>query len=191
MDPYSPVPILHSAAYVAATGWSPRSPEQHSSLNSSLAPEWPSSPSSSPTSPSSSSYPHSALGRHGCITTTAATTAACTLYVPSIPTGCNPSPHEQSHCSDSSVWLHPSNVSDQIQQQQQQQSYLNLNLHLHHQISSYPGGSPGLHQSLHPAGNSPGISVPSSHEYSQVRSTENKLMFEFYFIFWMSKIYTK
>lgn len=170
VDPYSPVPILHSAAYVAATGWSPRSPEQISSLNSSLAPEWPSSPSPSPTSPSAASYPHSALGRHGCITTSA-TTAACTLYVPTIPSGCNPSPHEQNHCSDSSVWIHPSSVSDQIQQQQQQ-SYLNLNLHLHHQISSYPAASHGLHQTLHSTGTPPGI-IPPSHEYQQEYHHQN------------------
>ena len=166
VDPYSPVPILHSAAYVAATGWPSRSPEHLSTLNSSLGPEWPSSPSPSPTSPSAPSYPHSGLGRHGCITTTAVT-SPCTLYVPSIPSGCNAAPLEQNHCTDPSVWLHPSSVSDQIQQQQQ--SYLNLNLHLHHQISSYPGSSSGLHQALHPAGNPPGIPVPSTHEYSQVR----------------------
>ena len=179
VDPYSSVPLLHSAAYVTATGWAPRSPEQLTTLNPALSQDWPSSPLPSPTSSSTSGspYAHPVLGRHGGTSTTTTTTSACTLYVPSSQSvaSCNSSPHDHNHCVDSSVWLHPSTVADQIQQQQQQQqqSYLNLNLHLHHQISSYPSGTGSLHQTLqHPSdlGNhqNPVLTSGSGpHEYAQ------------------------
>ncbi|XP_012282323.1 brachyury protein homolog A [Orussus abietinus] len=174
VDPYSPVPLLHSAAYVAATGWSPRSPEPMGSLNSALTQDWPSSPSPSPTSSAAAaaSYSHSVLGRHAGSTTTSTTTTTCALYVPSAPPGCSPVPHEHAHCTDSSGWLHSSAGGDQMQQQQQQQQqqqpYLNLNLHLHHQISSYPSGAPGtLHQTLHSSNGDPNsVSSPAQHDYA-------------------------
>ncbi|XP_043269373.1 T-box transcription factor T homolog [Venturia canescens] len=183
VDPYGPVPLLHSTAYVTATGWPPRSPEHLTTLNPALSQEWSSSPLPSPTSSSTagSPYAHGVLGRHGgaaAATTATTTTASCALYVPSSQSvaNCNSSPHEHVHCADSSVWLHPTPMSDQMQQHQQQQSYLNLNLHLHHQIASYPPSNPGLHQGLqHPSelGEHANLSSPSpsaaqqQHDYSQ------------------------
>ncbi|XP_015121392.1 T-box transcription factor T [Diachasma alloeum] len=150
VDPYSSVPLLHSA-YVT-TGWS-RSPEPLS-MNP-LPQEWPSSPLPSPTSsPAAPSY---SLGRSSVPTPT-----TCTFYIPSAPSS-NTSPHEHPHIVETSTWLHPPSVSDQVQQQQ---SYLNLNLHLHHQIPSY-SRTPTLSvlQSTETEVNhSP---IPSGHEYPQ------------------------
>ncbi|XP_071870323.1 T-domain transcriptional activator brachyenteron isoform X2 [Bombus fervidus] len=155
-DPYSSVQLLHSTAYVAAPGWSPRSPESLQNLNPACLPptqEWPTSPSPSPTSSS-----HAVFSR-GVVGTASPTTATgCTLYVPS---NLSSVPQEHSHCTDTSAWIHPTTLSEQ--QQQQQQSYLNLNLHLHHQMSSYTSvPHTGLHHSLHPNGTD---TVPSVDEY--------------------------
>ncbi|XP_033179259.1 T-box transcription factor T isoform X2 [Bombus impatiens] len=155
-DPYGSVQLLHSTAYVAAPGWSPRSPESLQNLNPACLPptqEWPTSPSPSPTSSS-----HAVFSR-GVVGTASPTTATgCTLYVPS---NLSSVPQEHSHCTDTSAWIHPTTLSEQ--QQQQQQSYLNLNLHLHHQMSSYTSvPHTGLHHSLHPNGTD---AVPSVDEY--------------------------
>ncbi|XP_060827107.1 T-box transcription factor T isoform X2 [Bombus pascuorum] len=155
-DPYGSVQLLHSTAYVAAPGWSPRSPESLQNLNPACLPptqEWPTSPSPSPTSSS-----HAVFSR-GVVGTASPTTATgCTLYVPS---NLSSVPQEHSHCTDTSAWIHPTTLSEQ--QQQQQQSYLNLNLHLHHQMSSYTSvPHTGLHHSLHPNGTD---TVPSVDEY--------------------------
>ncbi|XP_008204809.1 T-box transcription factor T [Nasonia vitripennis] len=131
VDPYGPVPLLHSSAYVS--GWSPRSPEQQQQQLS-LQPDWPSSPSPSPTSP------YQNLGQHRVATNSPS------LYTPAG----NPVQEQCAGEQQPTSWLHPS-VSEQIQQQQQQQqqqSYLNLNLHLHHQIS-YTNGT-ALQQPIHP-----------------------------------------
>lgn len=155
-DPYGSVQLLHSTAYVAAPGWSPRSPESLQNLNPACLPptqEWPTSPSPSPTSSS-----HAVFSR-GVVGTASPTTATgCTLYVPS---NLSSVPQEHSHCTDTSAWIHPTTLSEQ--QQHQQQSYLNLNLHLHHQMSSYTSvPHTGLHHSLHPNGTD---AVPSVDEY--------------------------
>ncbi|CAD1472251.1 unnamed protein product [Heterotrigona itama] len=170
-DPYGSVQLLHSTAYVAAPGWSPRSPESLQNLNPACLPptqEWPTSPSPSPTSSS-----HAVFSR-GVVGTASPTTATgCTLYVPSSNLS---SSVPQEHCTDTSAWIHPATLSEQ-QQQQQQQSYLNLNLHLHHQMSSYASvPHTGLHHSLHSNGTD---AVPPAvdeyvHEYhhaSPVQST--------------------
>ncbi|XP_011305052.1 T-related protein isoform X2 [Fopius arisanus] len=148
-DPYSSVPLLHSA-YVT-TGWS-RSPEPLS-MNP-IPQEWPSSPLPSPTSPTGPPY---TLGR-----SPSATPTTCTFYIPSAPT-CNTSPHDHPHIVETSTWLHPPSVPDQVQQQQ---SYLNLNLHLHHQIPTY-SRTPALSvlQSNETEVNS--SSIPSGHDYPQ------------------------
>ncbi|XP_024944629.1 uncharacterized protein LOC107271648 [Cephus cinctus] len=157
------MPLLHSAAYVAATGWPTRSPESLTSLNTggcgatsltSLNQEWPSSPpSASSTSPASgfvSSYAHSSLSSNNTTTTASNTISSpCTLYVPSIPSGNNHENH--GHC-DSSGWLHSAEPL--------QQPYLNLNLHLHHQISSYQS----LNESVAPIASN-GSNTPH-HEYA-------------------------
>ncbi|XP_046630063.1 T-box transcription factor T [Neodiprion virginianus] len=127
VDPYGPA-LLHSTTYV---GWAPRSPE---ALAAGTLQDWPPA-SPSPSSSASSPYAHSGSAP-------ATTTTSCTVYVPSAP--CSTATHGQTHCGDSSGWLHPSaSPSDQMQQ-----PYLNLNLHLHHQISPYPPGGPSLHQPL-------------------------------------------
>ncbi|XP_076752372.1 T-domain transcriptional activator brachyenteron isoform X2 [Xylocopa sonorina] len=167
-DPYSSVQLLHSTAYVAPPGWSPRSPESLQNLNPACLPstqEWATSPSPSPTSSS-----HAVFSR-GVVGTSSSTTATgCTLYVPSnLPSV----PPEHTHCADTSAWIHPTTLSEQ--QQQQQQSYLNLNLHLHHQMSSYTSvPHAGLHHSLHPNGTDAVQPVDEYvHEYhaSPVQST--------------------
>ncbi|RLU18253.1 hypothetical protein DMN91_008609 [Ooceraea biroi] len=172
-DPYAPMPLLHSTAYVAAPAWSPRSPESLQNLNSACLPpatsqEWPTSPSPSPTSST-----HAVLSRTVGTASAATTVAGCTLYVPSN----LPSQEQHSgHCADSS-WIHSTTLEQQQQQQQQQQSYLNVNLHLHHQMSSY-GSHAGLHHGLH--SQSEESTVPTdateyAHEYhhhtSPVQST--------------------
>ncbi|XP_012223017.1 T-box transcription factor T [Linepithema humile] len=180
-DAYTPMPLLHSTAYVTAPAWSPRSPESLQNLNSTCLPptapqEWPTSPSPSPTSSA-----HAVLGRAVVGTASTATTiTGCALYVPSN----LPSQEQQGgHCAESS-WIHPTALDQQQQQQQQQQhqqqqqSYLNLNLHLHHQMSSY-GSVPhtGLHHGLHPQSGEPIAPADASeyvHEYhhaSPVQST--------------------
>ncbi|KOX81223.1 T-related protein [Melipona quadrifasciata] len=77
-DPYGSVQLLHSTAYVAAPGWSPRSPESLQNLNPACLPptqEWPTSPSPSPTSSS-----HAVFSR-GVVGTASPTTATgCTLH---------------------------------------------------------------------------------------------------------------
>ncbi|KAL6423574.1 hypothetical protein ACFW04_010249 [Cataglyphis niger] len=169
-DSYTPMPLLHSTAYVTAPAWSPRSPESLQNLNSTCLPsaasqEWPTSPSPSPTS-------HTVLGRAVVGTASTTTVTGCTLYVPS---------QEQhgGHCADSS-WIHPTALEQQqqSQHQQQQQSYLNLNLHLHHQMSPYGSVShPGLHHGLHPQSGESVAPTDASeyvHEYhhaSPVQST--------------------
>ncbi|XP_026671528.1 T-box transcription factor T isoform X1 [Ceratina calcarata] len=168
-DPYSSVQLLHSTAYVAPPGWSPRSPESLQNLNPACLPaaqEWPTSPSPSPTSSSHTVYSRGVVG-------TASPTSAtgCTLYVPS---NLSSVPQEHGHCTDASAWIHPATLSEQ---QQQQQSYLNLNLHLHHQMSSSYTPVPshaGLHHSLHPNGTDTVPPVDDYvHEYhaSPVQST--------------------
>ncbi|KOC69452.1 T-related protein [Habropoda laboriosa] len=64
-DPYSSVQLLHSTAYVAAPGWSPRSPESLQNLNPACLPptqEWPTSPSPSPTSSSHAVFSRGVVG---------------------------------------------------------------------------------------------------------------------------------
>ncbi|XP_033336077.2 T-domain transcriptional activator brachyenteron isoform X1 [Megalopta genalis] len=155
-DPYSPVQLLHSTAYVTASGWSPRSPESLQTLSPACLPptqEWPTSPSPSPTSSSHAIFSRSVVG-----TSSPTTATGCALYVPSnLPSV----PQEHGHCSDTSAWIHPSSLSEQ--QQQQQQPYINLNLHLHHQMSSYASvPHSGLHHPLHPNG---ADTVPSVDDY--------------------------
>ncbi|XP_031836750.1 T-domain transcriptional activator brachyenteron isoform X1 [Nomia melanderi] len=155
-DPYSPVQLLHSTAYVTASGWSPRSPESLQNLSPACLPpaqEWPTSPSPSPTSSSHAIFSRGVVG-----TSSPTTATGCALYVPSnLPSV----PQEHGHCTDASAWIHPSTLSEQ--QQQQQQPYLNLNLHLHHQMSSYTSvPHSNLHHSLHPNGTD---TVPPVDEY--------------------------
>ncbi|XP_076653720.1 T-domain transcriptional activator brachyenteron isoform X1 [Halictus rubicundus] len=167
-DPYSPVQLLHSTAYVTASGWSPRSPESLQTLSPACLPpaqEWPTSPSPSPTSSSHAIFSRSVVG-----TSSPTTATGCALYVPSnLPSV----PQEHGHCTDASAWIHPSSLSEQ--QQQQQQPYLNLNLHLHHQMSSYASvPHTGLHHPLHPNGTDTVPPVDDYvHEYqaSPVQST--------------------
>ncbi|XP_053993941.1 T-box transcription factor T isoform X1 [Hylaeus volcanicus] len=149
-DPYSPVQLLHSTAYVTASGWSPRSPESLQNPSPACLPpsqEWATSPSPSPTSTSHGVFGRNSLGTPSSTTATA-TATGCAFYVP---TNVSSVPQEHGHCTDTSTWIHPTTLSEQ--QHQQQQSYLNLNLHLHHQMSSYgPVSHGGLHHSLHPNG---------------------------------------
>ncbi|EFN63703.1 T-related protein [Camponotus floridanus] len=82
-DAYTPMPLLHSTAYVTAPAWSPRSPESLQNLNSTClssaaSQEWPTSPSPSPTSSA-----HTVLGRAVVGTASTTTVTGCTLYVPS------------------------------------------------------------------------------------------------------------
>ncbi|KZC05657.1 T-related protein [Dufourea novaeangliae] len=64
-DPYGPVQLLHSTAYVTASGWSPRSPESLQNLSPACLPpaqEWPTSPSPSPTSSSHTVFSRGVVG---------------------------------------------------------------------------------------------------------------------------------
>ncbi|KAG7210907.1 hypothetical protein KM043_016284 [Ampulex compressa] len=161
-DPYSPVPLLHSTAYVTAPGWSPRSPETLQNLNPACLPSAPSQEWSTSPSPSPTSSTHTVLSRGIMGTPSTTSVSGCTLYVPS---NLSSVPQEHPHCADSSsAWIHPSSISDQ-QQQQQQQSYLNLNLHLHHQMSPYSAvPHTGLHHALH-SNNAESVPTVDANEY--------------------------